>query len=121
MARESVAVAPEHAIREPTRGAEGRAAGLQRKDKLIKKRRLKKISRLKRAGGYWKAGSPTSGASNKKERHNKQITTLTRVIRTFDPKIHTKIIQHNNNGKNEGPPITMGFYIAVVKGVMGLN
>ena len=41
-----VAVAPEHAIREATRGAEGREAGLQTKDKSIKKRRLKKISRL---------------------------------------------------------------------------
>ncbi len=68
-------MAPEHFIREPTRGAEGREAGLQRKDKLIKKRRLKErvlnllfastsaganrrrlkeISRLKRAGEYWK-------------------------------------------------------------------
>ena len=37
-----VAVAPEHVIREATKGAEGREAGLQRKDKVIKKRRLKK-------------------------------------------------------------------------------
>ena len=64
-----VAVAPKNAIRAPTRGAEGSEAGLQRKDKLIKKRRLKEISRLKRAGEYWKKeGSPTQetpGASNK--------------------------------------------------------
>ena len=37
-----VAVAPENAIREPTRGAEGREAGLQRKEKSIQKRVLRK-------------------------------------------------------------------------------
>ena len=54
-----VAVAPEHVIREPTRGAEGREAGWQRKDKLIKKRRLRKLSRIKRAGANWGKRSPT--------------------------------------------------------------
>ena len=38
-----VAVAPENVIREPTRGAEGREAGLKRKEKSIQERRLRKI------------------------------------------------------------------------------
>ena len=45
-----VGVAPENLIREPTRGAEGREAGLQRKEKSIQERRLRKTSRIKRAG-----------------------------------------------------------------------
>ena len=52
-----VAVAdPQNAIREAARGAEGREAELQRKDKMIKKRMLKEISRIKRAGDHWKKG-----------------------------------------------------------------
>ena len=84
-----------HAQREATRGAEGWAAGLQRKEKAIQKRRLRKLSRIKRAGEYWGKRSPTqetSGASNNKERHNKQIRISARVIRTSDPKLRIKII-----------------------------
>ena len=47
-----VADAIAHAPREATRGAEGWAAGLQRKEKAIQKRRLRKLSRIKRAGEY---------------------------------------------------------------------
>ncbi len=47
-----VADALAHAPREATRGAEGWAAGLQRKEKAIQKRRLRKLSRIKRAGEY---------------------------------------------------------------------
>ena len=54
-----VAVARENVIREPTRGAEGREAGLQRKEKSIQKRRLRKLSRIKRAGSSWGKRSPT--------------------------------------------------------------
>ena len=39
-----------HAPIEAARGAEGRQAGLQRKEKAIQKRRLRKLSR---AGEYW--------------------------------------------------------------------
>ena len=54
--KKEVAVAPEQVIREPTKGAEGRDAGLQRKEKSIQKRRLRKLSptQIKRAGAYWK-------------------------------------------------------------------
>jgi hypothetical protein len=68
-----VAVVLAHAHREATRGAEGRQAGLQRKENAIQKRRL---SRIKRAGEYWGKGSSkqeTSDTSNKKQRKNKQV------------------------------------------------
>ncbi len=45
-----LAVAPENVILELTGGAEGRDTGLQRKGNSIQKRRLRKLSRLKRAG-----------------------------------------------------------------------
>jgi hypothetical protein len=109
-----VADALAHAPREATRGAEGWAAGLQRKEKAIQKRRLRKLSRFKRAGEYWKKGSPTqetSGASNNtKERH--KIRTSARVLRTSDPKIRTKIKYNNNGGKTEG---------VIQRGVMSLE
>ncbi len=66
--KKEAAVAPEQVIREPTRGAEGRGAGLQRKENSIQKRRLRKLSRIKRAGAHWKEGSltqETSDTSNK--------------------------------------------------------
>ena len=37
-------------VRKITRGAEGKEAGLQKKEKAIQKRRLRKVSRLKRVG-----------------------------------------------------------------------
>ena len=96
-----VAAAPENVIREPTRGAEGREAGLHRKDKSIQKRRLRKLRRIKRAGASWVKRSPTlETLGNKKQ--NKQIRTLARVLRTSDPKRRTKIINNNNCGKTEG-------------------
>ena len=82
-----------HAHREASKGAEGWAIGLQRKEKAIQKRRLRKLSRIKRAGEYWEKRSPTqetSGASNNKERHNKQIRISARVIRTSDSKLRIK-------------------------------
>jgi hypothetical protein len=109
-----VAVVFAHAPREATRGAEGLAAGLQRKEKAIQKRRLRKLSRIKRAGEYWKKGPPTqetSRASNTKERH--QIRTLARVLRTSDPKLRTKIKYNNNGGKTEG--------VSTLGGVMSLK
>ena len=84
-----------HAHREASRGAEGWATGLQRKEKAIQKRRLRKLSRIKRAGEYWEKRSPTqetSGASNNKERHKKQIRISARVIRTSDPRLRTQKI-----------------------------
>ncbi len=53
-----LAVDPQHAIRE-SRGAEGKDAGIQRKEKSIQKRGLKKLSRLKQAGAYSKKRIPT--------------------------------------------------------------
>ena len=100
-----VAVAPENVIREPTRGAEGREAGLQRKEKSIQERRLRKISRIKRAGASWVKRSPTqeiSGMRNKKQKASRQTRTGARVLRTSDPKIRTKIKYNNNGGKTEG-------------------
>ena len=88
-----VAVAPENVIREPTRGAEGREAGLQRKEKSIQERRLRKISRIKRAGASWVKRSPTqeiSGMRNKKQKASRQTRTAARVLRTSDPKIRKK-------------------------------
>ena len=86
-----------HAPREATRGAGGWAAGQQRKEKAIQKRRRRKLSRIKRAGEYWKEESTiqaTSGANNDKERHNnKEIRTLlARELRTSDPKLRTQKI-----------------------------
>ena len=100
-----VAVAPENVIREPTRGAEGREAGLQRKEKSIQERRLRKISRIKRAGASWVKRPPTqeiSGMRNKKQKASRQTRTGARVLRTSDPKIRTKIKYNNNGGKTEG-------------------
>ena len=100
-----VGVAPENVIREPTRGAEGREAGLQRKEKSIQERRLRKTSRIKRAGASWVKGSPTqeiSGMRNKKQKASRQTRTAARVLRTSDPKIRTKIKYNNNGGKTEG-------------------
>ena len=94
-----------HARREATRGAQGWAAGLQRKEKAIQKRRLRKLSRIKRAGEYWEKRSPTqetSGASNNKERRNKQIRISARVIRTSDPKLRIKIIFSGHRLDNRG-------------------
>ena len=111
-----VADAPEHATREATRGAEGREAGLQKKEKAIQKRRLRKISRLKRAGEYWIEGSLTqenSDTRNKKQRQHKQVRTLARVLRTSDPKLRTKIKYNNNGGKTEG--------VSDSRGVMSLK
>ena len=110
-----VAVAPENVIREPTRGAEGREAGLQRKEKSIQERRLRKISRIKRAGASWVKRSPTqeiSGMRNKKQKASRQTRTGARVLRTSDPKIRTKIKYNNNGGKTEG---------VVQRGVMSLE
>ena len=82
-----VAVAdPQNVIREATRGAEGREAEFQRKDKMIKKRMLKEISRIKRAGGYWKKGSPKqeiSGMRNKKQIASRQTRTAARVQQEY--------------------------------------
>ena len=100
-----VGVAPENVIREPTRGAEGREAGLQRKEKSIQERRLSKISRIKRAGAAWVKRSTTqeiSGMRNKKQKASRQTRTAARVLRTSDPKIRTKIKYKNNGGKTEG-------------------
>lgn len=94
-----------HAHREASRGPEGWATGLQRKEKAIQKRRLRKLSRIKRAGKYWEKRSPTqetSGASNNKERHNKQIRISARVIRTSDPKLRIKIIFSGHRLDNRG-------------------
>jgi len=111
-----VADALAHVPRELTRGAEGKEAGLQKKEKAIQKRRLRKISRLKRAGEYWIEGSLTqenSDTRNKKQRQHKQVRTLARVLRTSDPKIRTKIKYNNNGGKTEG--------VSNSRGVMSLK
>ena len=103
-------------IREPTRGAEGREAGLQRKAKSIQKRRLRKSSRIKRAGASWVKRSPTQetlGTSSKKQRQNKQIRTLARVLRTSAPKRRIKSKHNNNGGKTEG--------VMTSRGVMSLK
>ena len=96
-----VAVAdPQNVIREATRGA-----GVQRKDKRIK-RRIKEISRIKRAGG--RKGPPKQEILEKvKQKRGRQTRTAASVPRTSDPKIRTKIMKNNNNGRNKGPP-TMG-------------
>ena len=73
---------PQNVIREATRGAEGRESELQRKDKMIKKRTLKEISRIKRAGAHWKNRMPlqeTLGTRNKKQKASRQIRTAARV------------------------------------------
>ena len=111
-----VAVAPENLIREATRGADGEDAGLQRKEKLIKKKRIKEVSRIKRTGAHWKKMMPlqeTLGTSNKKQKASRQIRTTTRVSRTSDPKIRTKIKYNNNGGKTEG--------VEQCRGVMSLK
>ena len=51
-----LAVAPENAIRQETKGAEGKEGGMKRKQKLKEKRRRRKVSRLKRARDYWEIG-----------------------------------------------------------------
>ena len=76
----------------------------QRKDKMIKKRMLKEISRIKRAEDHWEKGSPKqeiSGMRNKKQKASRQTRTA-RVLRTSDPKIRTNIKYNNNGGKTEG-------------------
>ena len=111
-----VADALAHVPRELTRGAEGKEAGLQKKEKAIQKRRLRKISRLKRAGEYWIEGSLTqenSDTRNKKQRQHKQVRTLARVLGTSDPKLRTKIKYNNNGGKTEG--------VSDSRGVMSLK
>ena len=97
----------ERAVRDARQysGAEGREVGFQRKGKSIHKRRLRKLSRLKREGVYWVKRSPTQetvGTRNKKQRQNKQIRTLARVLRTSDSKRRTKIKHNNNGGETEG-------------------
>ena len=59
-----LAVAPEHLIQEPTKGAEGREAGWQTKVKLTQKGRLRKLSRMKRAKAYEKKRSSTQERIN---------------------------------------------------------
>ena len=89
---------------------------MQKKEKAIQKRRLRKISRLKRAGEYWIEGSLTqenSDTRNKKQRQHKQVRTLARVLRTSDPKLRTKIKYNNNGGKTEG--------VSDSRGVMSLK
>ena len=110
-----VAVAdPQNVIREATRGA-----GVQRKDKRIKKRRIKEISRIKRAGG--RKGPPKQEILEKvKQKRGRQTRTAANVPRTSDPKIRTKIMKNNNNGRNKGPPNTMGPW-ASDRGVMSLK
>ena len=96
-----VAVAPENTIREETRGAEGKERGMQRKEQLIKKRMIRKISRLKRAREYWEKRSQIQtnpGTSNQRETQNKETRTIARVLRTFEPKTRTTINHNNNNG-----------------------
>ena len=88
---------------------------MQRKDKSIQKRRLRKLSRIKRAGTSWVKRSPTQETLGNK-RQNKQIRTLARVLRTSDPKRRTKIKHNNNGGKTEGVMGSRG-----AKGVMGLR
>jgi hypothetical protein len=48
-----LAVAPENAIRQETKGAEGKEGGNKRKEKRKEKMRRRKVSRLKRARVYW--------------------------------------------------------------------
>ena len=105
-----VAVAdPQNVIREPTRGA-----GVQRKNKR------KEISRIKRAGG--RKGPPKQEIQKVKQKRGRQTRTAASVPRTPDPKIHvrTKIMKNNNNGRNKGPPNTMGPW-ASDRGVMSLK
>ena len=108
-----------HMLLERRQGAQRvtRQAGLQRKEKAIQKRRLRKLSRIKRAGEYWGKGSSkqeTSDTSNKKQRKNKQVRTLARVIGTSDPKIRTKIKHNNNGGKTEGVMASRGVHNGLI-------
>jgi len=108
-----LAVAPEHLIQEPTEGAEGREAGWQTKVKLTQKRRLRKLSRMKRAKAYEKKRSSTQetlGTINQEtETKHEDFSKSTKDIR---PPQTYKNHNNNNGGKTEG---------VVTRGVMSLE
>jgi len=57
-------------------------------------------------------GAEGKEAGLQEQRQSKQVRTLTRVLRTIDPKLRTKIKYNNNGGKTEGD---------IERGVMSLK
>ena len=103
-----IAVEPENVIREETRGAVGKEVGTQRDEKILQKKRLRNISRIKRAGAHWKKRFPaqdtTDVSGRTQPRENKTSGKLARVLRTSELK-RTKINNNNNNGRGKTPTL----------------
>jgi hypothetical protein len=85
--------------------------------KILKIRRKteeeEKIENAAESAAAKVAAKEAETAEDKKQRQNKQVRTLARVLRTSDPKIRTKIKYNNNGGKTEG--------VSILGGVMSLK
>ena len=92
-----LAVAPENAIRQETKGAKGKEGGMKRKEKLKDKRRRRRISRLKRARDYWENRFQTQATPCTSKHRVQEPTGSVKVPRTVQ--LSTKSIKSSRAGK----------------------